>query len=180
MLDIKLIREQADLVRARLAARGAGDDKLIDLVLQFDEKRRAALVEVETLKAQRNRVSKEIGSLMAQKKADEAEARKRRDTRDRRRGSQCWTRLWRSLKASVMRCCFAFQTCRTPVSRRGNQQRITRSSGRGAPSPPLISSRRATSTFASNSGSLTLPAERSCPAAAFFFTPAGALNWNEP
>jgi seryl-tRNA synthetase len=76
MLDIKLIREQADLVRQRLATRGAGDEKAVDLILEHDEHRRKALVEVETLKAQRNRVSKEIGSLMAQKKSEEAEAKK--------------------------------------------------------------------------------------------------------
>lgn len=81
MLDIKLIREQPDLVRDRLAARGGGDDRAIALVLELDEKRRKALAEVEALKAQRNRVSKEIGALMAQKKPEEAEARKR-ETRE--------------------------------------------------------------------------------------------------
>lgn len=77
MLDIKLIREEPGLVRSRLAARGAGDEGAIDQVLELDEKRRKALVEVETLKSQRNRVSKEIGALMAQKKSQEAEEKKR-------------------------------------------------------------------------------------------------------
>ncbi len=76
MLDIKFIRENATLVRERLATRGAGDERKIDEVLELDEKRRKLLAEVESLKAQRNRVSKEIGALMAQKKASEAEARK--------------------------------------------------------------------------------------------------------
>ncbi|MSU62010.1 MAG: serine--tRNA ligase [Pedosphaera sp.] len=76
MLDIKFIRENGTLVRERLATRGAGDEKKIDEVLELDEKRRKLLAEVENLKAQRNRVSKEIGALMAQKKASEAEARK--------------------------------------------------------------------------------------------------------
>ncbi len=77
MLDIKLIREQPDHVRERLAARGAGDDAKISEVLDLDEQRRKALMEVEQLKAERNKVSKEIGALMAQKKTEEAEARKR-------------------------------------------------------------------------------------------------------
>ena len=64
MLDIKLIREKTDFVRSRLATRGAGDEKLIDGILQADEQRRKILVEVEALKSQRNRVSKEIGALM--------------------------------------------------------------------------------------------------------------------
>ena len=76
MLDVKLIREQPDLVRARLASRGAGDDAKVAEVLSLDEKRRKALGEVERLKAERNRVSKEIGILLSQKKAEEAEARK--------------------------------------------------------------------------------------------------------
>src|SRR5271168_1987183 len=81
MLDIKLIREQTAKVRERLATRGAGDDARIDEVLKCDEQRRKALAEVENLKAQRNRVSKEIGALMGQKKTAEAEAKKQ-ETRD--------------------------------------------------------------------------------------------------
>ena len=76
MLDIKLIREQADFVRQRLATRGAGDEVNIDGILRADEKRRKTLAEVEMLKAQRNRASKEIGALMGQKKTAEAEAKK--------------------------------------------------------------------------------------------------------
>ena len=81
MLDIKMIRERADFVRQRLAARGAGDEQQIDEVLKLDEQRRKFLNEVESLKAQRNRVSKEIGALMGQKKLEEAEAKKK-ETRD--------------------------------------------------------------------------------------------------
>ncbi len=76
MLDIKLIREKTDFVRARLASRGAGDETKIDELLKFDEQRRKLLAEVETLKSLRNRVSKEIGALMGQKKIAEAEAKK--------------------------------------------------------------------------------------------------------
>jgi seryl-tRNA synthetase len=76
MLDIKLIREQPEAVRRRLATRGAGDEKKIDQILALDEQRRKWLVEAEQWKASRNRVSKEIGALMAQKKAAEAEAKK--------------------------------------------------------------------------------------------------------
>lgn len=76
VLDIKLIREKPDFVRQRLATRGAGDEALIDGILQADEQRRKALSEVEAHKATRNRVSKEIGALMGQKKLAEAEAKK--------------------------------------------------------------------------------------------------------
>ena len=76
MLDIKLIREETDFVRRRLATRAAGDEAKIDELLRLDEQRRKALAEVEALKSQRNRVSKEIGALMGQKKTAEAEAKK--------------------------------------------------------------------------------------------------------
>ena len=81
MLDIKLIRDQSDFVRQRLATRGAGDEAQIEALLKLDEQRRKLLAEVETLKAQRNRASKEIGALMGQKKTAEAEAKKK-ETRD--------------------------------------------------------------------------------------------------
>ena len=76
MLDVKLIREQPDLVRERLASRGAGDEGKVAEVLRLDEKRRKTIGEVERLKAERNRVSKEIGVLLSQKKGEEAEAKK--------------------------------------------------------------------------------------------------------
>jgi seryl-tRNA synthetase len=79
VLDIKLIREKTDFVRQRLATRGAGDETKIDELLKFDEQHRKFLVEVEALKSQRNRVSKEIGALMGQKKIAEAEAKKPRE-----------------------------------------------------------------------------------------------------
>ena len=81
MLDIKLIRERPDFVRQGLAKRGAGEEAQVGQVLELDERRRKLLTEVETLKAQRNRVSKEIGALMGQKKVQEAEAKKK-ETRE--------------------------------------------------------------------------------------------------
>jgi len=76
MLDINQIRKQPDLVKERLATRGAGDEVHIDEILKLDEQRRKALAEVESFKALRNKVSKEIGALMGQKKIEEANDRK--------------------------------------------------------------------------------------------------------
>ena len=76
MLDIKLIREKPELVRQRMATRGAGDEARIAELLKLDEEHRKSLAEVETLKARRNKASKEIGALMGQKKLAEAEAKK--------------------------------------------------------------------------------------------------------
>jgi seryl-tRNA synthetase len=77
MLDIKMIREKPDFARQRLVTRGAGDESRVDELLRLDEQLRKLLAEVEALKAQRNRVAKEIGALMGQKKLDEAEAKKK-------------------------------------------------------------------------------------------------------
>jgi seryl-tRNA synthetase len=76
VLDIKLMRERPDWVRQRLALRGAGDDAKVDQVLAADDQRRRLLAETEELKAQRNRLSKAIGALIAQRQLAEADARK--------------------------------------------------------------------------------------------------------
>lgn len=76
MLDIKAIRDCPDRVRQRLASRGTGEEQRIAEVLALDERRRQALSQVEQLKAERNRKSKQIGALLAQNKAAEAEAMK--------------------------------------------------------------------------------------------------------
>jgi seryl-tRNA synthetase len=81
MLDIKLVREETERVKQRLATRGGGDEAHIDQLLKWDEQRRKVLAEVEALKAQRNKASKEIGALMGQKKTAEAEAKKK-ETKD--------------------------------------------------------------------------------------------------
>jgi seryl-tRNA synthetase len=62
VLDIRLLREQPDFVKATLAKTGV-EASAIDAVLAFDEKRRGVLAEVERLKALRNTVSKEISTL---------------------------------------------------------------------------------------------------------------------
>lgn len=76
MLDIKLVRERPEFVKERLASRGSGDEARVDELLALDDARRTRLADAEKLKSQRNAASKEIGALMAQKKAAEAETRK--------------------------------------------------------------------------------------------------------
>ncbi len=62
MLDIKYIRENADLVRRSVRDKGEKAD--IAGILALDTERRSILIEAEQLKATRNRVSKEIGQRM--------------------------------------------------------------------------------------------------------------------
>ena len=62
MLDIRLIREQPDFVKSRLATRGGDDDVAkIDEVLRVDAERRKAETALQQLNADRKRLSKEIG-----------------------------------------------------------------------------------------------------------------------
>ena len=77
VLDIKLIREKPDFVRQRLATRGAGDEAKIDGIASSSTSSGAKCWrKSKRSKPQRNRVSKEIGALMGQKKIAEAEAKK--------------------------------------------------------------------------------------------------------
>ena len=62
MLDINLIREQPDVVRDALRKRQM-DPGVVDQAVDLDRQRRALLGQVETLKAERNAVSKEIGKM---------------------------------------------------------------------------------------------------------------------
>ena len=62
MLDIRLFRENPDVVREALRTRQV-DDSVVDALARLDERRRQILSEVEELKAERNTVSKEIGKM---------------------------------------------------------------------------------------------------------------------
>jgi len=68
MIDIKVLRESPDLVRASQSARGE-DVSLVDRVLAADEIRRSAIVEFEALKAEQNTLSKSVGSAKGDEKA---------------------------------------------------------------------------------------------------------------
>lgn len=67
MIDLKLLREQPDLVRASQRARGERVE-LVDEVLAADEIRRAAIVEFEALRAEQNTLSKSVGSATGEEK----------------------------------------------------------------------------------------------------------------
>jgi len=68
MIDIKVLRESPDLVRASQSARGE-DVTLVDRVIAADEIRRSAIVEFEALKAEQNSLSKNVGSAKGDEKA---------------------------------------------------------------------------------------------------------------
>lgn len=77
MIDIKLLRENPELVKENIKKKFQ-DEKLVlvDEVIELDEKLRSFKTEGDNLRSERNKTSKEIGSLMGQGKKDEAEEAK--------------------------------------------------------------------------------------------------------
>ena len=83
MLDIRLIRENPELVKENIRKKFQdGKLELVDKVLELDQRNRAIETEVEQLRAKRNAASKQIGALMGQKKHEEAEAVKKEVAQD--------------------------------------------------------------------------------------------------
>jgi seryl-tRNA synthetase len=155
VLDIKLIREKTDFVRARLATRGARDEIKIEEILKLDEVRRDALSKVEKLKNERNRVSREIGALMAKKELHAAEAKKLE------------TKELGETIAHVDK-----QIAEIEVNRDALMLQL--------PNLPheSISSPSRTLNFANRSSWWILPAPRNFLAADFYFIRIGARGWN--
>jgi len=60
MLDLAFVRSHLDLVEAKLRSRGADPDALLGDFRQIDQARREAITRVESLKAERNRLTSEI------------------------------------------------------------------------------------------------------------------------
>lgn len=79
MIDIKLIRENPELVKENIRKKFQ-DEKLplVDEVAEFDKQFRDAKTKGDALRGDRNRISKEIGLLMREGKKDEAEAAKQK------------------------------------------------------------------------------------------------------
>ena len=71
MLDIKFVRENPDLVKENIKKKFQ-DEKLslVDEVIELDAKQRAAITEASELRAERNKLSKQVGALMGQAKKD--------------------------------------------------------------------------------------------------------------
>ncbi len=68
MIDVKLLRENPNLVRSSQQARGESES-LVDELLAADEVRRAAIVEFEALRAEQNSLSKSVGAAKGDEKS---------------------------------------------------------------------------------------------------------------
>lgn len=83
MLDLKFVRENPDIVKQNIKNKFQ-DEKLplVDEVIDLDAQRRAAQQEADRLHAEKNKISKQIGALMAQGKKEEAEEVKKKVAAD--------------------------------------------------------------------------------------------------
>jgi len=74
MIDIKFLRENPDIVKKNIQNKFQ-DEKLplVDEVIELDKKARETQQEADELRAKKNKVSKEIGALMAKGQKDEAQ-----------------------------------------------------------------------------------------------------------
>ena len=78
MLDIRFVRENPEVVKQNIKNKfQMAKLPLVDEVIDLDKENREIKQEVENLRAQRNKMSKQIGALMGQKKFEEAEAVKK-------------------------------------------------------------------------------------------------------
>ena len=83
MIDIRLIRENPDLVRENMKKKFQEHKlNLIDEVIELDATSRAVQQEADSLRGSRNQLSKQIGALMGQGKKEEAEEIKQQVTRN--------------------------------------------------------------------------------------------------
>ena len=74
MLDIKFVRENPEVVKQNIRNKFQDSKlELVDKVLELDKENREIKQEVEALRAERNKISKQIGALMGQGKREEAE-----------------------------------------------------------------------------------------------------------
>lgn len=78
MLDIKFVRENPDIVKQNIKNKFQEQKlPLVDEVIELDAKKRSTQQEADKLRAERNKLSKQIGALMGQGKKEEAEAVKK-------------------------------------------------------------------------------------------------------
>ncbi len=114
MLDIKLIRQQPDMVRDALRVRGA-DALLVDHILEVDKRRRELLQHIEALRAEQKRASAEI----ARRQGAEQESRiaAARDLSDRLRAQEAVLRAVEEELGPLLRALPNLPHASVPVGR---------------------------------------------------------------
>ena len=110
MIDIRLLRDNPDAVRASQRARGA-DEGVVDRILELDATRRSSLGEFERVRAEQKQVSKSVGAAMgalnkAKKSGDDAEVARLQAEADAAAVTSRCTSRRRSTATPASRCSF--------------------------------------------------------------------------
>ena len=106
MLDIKFVRENPEIVKQNIRNKFQDSKlELVDKVLELDKENREIKQEVEALRAERNKISKQIGALMGQGKKDEAMALKEQVSKDAARLAELEEQE-KDLQEKITRICF--------------------------------------------------------------------------
>ena len=156
MLDIRLLRNDAERVRRGLEKRGM-DGAGIDQALDLDARRREFLSEVESLKKTRNTTSREIGQ---RKKRGEDTEEVQADVRALGGKINALDDELRQTDADLQACLLRLPNIphdTVPVGRDETANRLVRNT---APRIHSISSRERTSSWGKHSASWTWPAQR--------------------
>ncbi len=83
MLDLKFLRENPDIVKQNIKNKFQDSKlELVDKVIELDAESRKVQQEADSLRAEKNQLSKQIGALMAQGKKEEAEETKKKVTEE--------------------------------------------------------------------------------------------------
>ncbi len=77
MLQLAFIRQNAELVKERLALRNFAEMDLVDKIVGLDDQRKRLQFESDTVQSKLNAQAKEIGLLMAKGQKDNADAQRR-------------------------------------------------------------------------------------------------------
>ena len=162
VIDLRLLREDPDTVRASQRARG-DDEGLVDAVLAADERRRACLAEFERTRAEQKALGKQVASATPR----DPPAPARADQGARRAGEVARGRRRRAADVELTDLLGADRQRRASPGPRSAARTTTSCCARSvrrATSPRRASPRRTTSSSASGSGRSTSTAARRSPA----------------
>lgn len=128
MIDIKFLRENPEAVKQNIKNKFQ-DAKLplVDEVIELDKEHRAAITEADGLRADRNRLSKEIGALMAKGDREKAEETKKKVTESAKRLEELEKReaeLEEKIKSIMMVIPNTDQQYRSIVQQIGREENI--------------------------------------------------------
>ena len=160
MLDPKFIRDNAELVKQKLTARGVKLD--LEQFLTLEKQRREMLQEIEKLRAERNQASDSIARMKKKRKTFLPGYSQR--LKKRRRESRCWKMISNQSRRLSATACLWFPIFPMHLSPPVTAAMITRRHGAGERRRNFLSSRSPTGNWERSCRFLILTGEQKLPA----------------